>query len=78
MTSIPPLYVRHVFSRASAALEADLTTARGDLALERELTLIVTILGDQVLTPLAVIAVQQELRTQVSAGMITSAEHLID
>ncbi|WP_251151186.1 hypothetical protein [Cellulosimicrobium sp. Marseille-Q4280] len=59
-------------------LEADLTTARGDLLLERDLILIVTMLGDRVLTPLAVIAVQQELRTQVSAGMITSPEHLID
>ena len=78
MSSIPPLQIRHVYPRACAALEADLTTAAGDLALERELILIVTMLGDQVLTPLAVIAVQQELHTQMSAKMITSPEHLID
>lgn len=78
MTSTPPLSARHVWERARGALDADHSTEEGDLLLERELILIVTILGDDSLTPLAVIAVQQELHGQVTGGLIASAEHLID
>ncbi|WP_251153771.1 hypothetical protein [Cellulosimicrobium sp. Marseille-Q4280] len=78
MTTTPPLHARHVWERAANALKVDPDTVEGDLMLERELILIVTMLGDSLLTPLAVIAVQQELHAAVRAGVIAAPEHLID
>lgn len=78
MTSTNPLRARHVWSHARAALAADPSTEGGEIVLERELILIASMLSDSLLTPLAVVAVQQELLAQVSGGLIASAEQLID
>jgi hypothetical protein len=78
VTSSNPLQARYVWEHACAALKADPSAEGGELILERELILIASMLSDSLLTPLAVVAVQQELLAHVSAGLIASAEQLID